>query len=101
MIERGRGTEPMPAVITSAWQAADGDLGFAFMNISDEQQEFEYELNLPDYFQDCQMPTEMKYTLVKRELGKSTTLESPGNKIFHGKDVLKPARMFLLELTPP
>ncbi len=47
------------------------------------------------------MPTEMKYTLVKRELGKSTTLESPGNKIFHGKDVLKPARMFLLELTPP
>ena len=47
------------------------------------------------------MPTEMKYTLVKRELGKSTTLEAPGNKRFHGKDVLKPARIFLLELTTP
>jgi len=43
----------------------------------------------------------MKYTLVKRELGKSSTLESPGNKIFHGKNMLNPARMFLLQLTPP
>ncbi|MDP6060153.1 MAG: DUF6259 domain-containing protein, partial [Pirellulaceae bacterium] len=53
LVERGSGARSMPAIITSAWEAGDGDVGCFFMNISDEPQTFEYEIDLSRFALDA------------------------------------------------
>ena len=53
LIERGSGARAMPAVISSAWEAGDGDVGCFFMNISDQPRTFEYEIDLSRFALDA------------------------------------------------
>ena len=83
----------MPAIITSAWEAGDGDIGCFFMNISNEPQAFEYEIDLARFALDS-LGT---YTVTKRELGRDTILHDRNLGKVTTRDSLDSAKLFLIE----
>jgi hypothetical protein len=95
MIDRGAGARPMPAVITSAWEAGDGDIGCFFLNISDEQRTVEYEIDLGRFALDS-MGT---YNVTRHELSASVVLETENKGTLRRADTLAPATMILIEFS--
>lgn len=87
----------MPAVITSAWEAAGGNIGCFFMNISNEPQTYEYVIDLLYYALES-MGT---YTVVKHVLGHQPTTVDASNagKLASG-DTLESANVFMIEFSP-
>ena len=92
----GARMRPVPAVITSAWEAGDGDIGCFFMNISEKTQTFEYEIELSRFALES-MGT---YSVIKRELGRDKTLHEDNPGIPRMRDTLETGKLFLIEFRP-
>ena len=95
MIDRGKNAKKMPAVVTSAWQAGDGDVGCFFMNISEEPREFEYEIDLAR----CALESMGTYNVTKHELGTTTELEEESTGRLTRTDSLQPGKLFMIEFS--
>ena len=89
----GKRLKPMPAIITSAWEAGDGDIGCFFMNLSNEPQAFEYEIDLSRFALDS-LGT---YTIAKRQLGQDTILHDSNPGQVRTEDELESTKLFLIE----
>ena len=89
----GERLKPTPAIITSAWEAGDGDIGCFFMNISNERQAFEYEIDLSRFALDS-LGT---YTVTKRQLGQDTILHDSNPGRVRTEDELESNKLFLIE----
>ena len=95
MIDRGENVRQMPAVITSAWQAGDGDIGCFFMNISDQPRQFEYEIDLSRFA----LNSIGTYLVTKQELGRSIVLEKQNAGVVRRKDQLESGKLLLIQFS--
>jgi len=96
MIDRGKNAKKMPAVITSAWQAGDGDIGCFFMNISEQPQQFEYEIDLARF----ELESLGTYSVTKHELGRTKPLAKSNPGRLTGTDSLDAAKVMMIQFTP-
>ena len=95
MVDPGRGEAALPAVITSAWEAGDGDIGCFFMNISGQPHEFEYKIDLARF----EIGPLATYTVTKYELGRKGSLGAKNRGTLTGKDRLEGAKMMMIEFS--
>ena len=98
VIDRGgRGAKPMPAVITSSWQATGNgdDIGCFFMNISEEAQEFKYEIDLSRFALD----SVGTYKVKKYTLGNCSVLDERNPGKLSGEDRLESGKLFMIEFS--
>ena len=93
---RGKNAKKMSAVVTSAWQAADGDIGCFFMNISEQPQQFEYEIDLAKF----ELESLGTYSVTKHELGQINSLAKSNAGRLTGTDSLDGAKVMMIEFTP-
>jgi len=106
LVERGRGTRSMPAIIASAWEAGDGDVGCFFMNISDEPQTFEYKIDLSRFALDVLGA----YTVTQHRMDESMAtptmeelcvqLESHNSGRLSRTARLMPGKLFMIQFSP-
>jgi len=88
-------SETLPAVITSAWEAGDGDIGCFFMNISDQTQEFTFEIDLATF----ELDRLGKYAVTKWELGRQTPVAAQNSGWLTGTDSLESGKMMMFEFS--
>jgi len=93
LVNRGYSTQPTRAVITSAWEAGDGDIGCFFMNVSEVPQEFTYEINLAKF----ELDQLGDYSVTKNELGRTIFLSKNNHGSLTGTDTLEPGKMMMFE----
>ena len=96
LVNRGYKTQPTRAVISSAWEAGDGDIGCFFMNVSGEPQEFDYEIDLARFELYEPLGT---YAVTKYELGRKTLLEEKNRGKVTGSDRVEPGKMMMIEFS--
>ena len=95
LVNRGFSTQPTRAVITSAWEAGDGDIGCFFMNVSEKPQTFAYEIDLARF----ELEHLGTYAVTRYELGQTRMLakENPGK--LAGTDSLEAGKMMMVEFS--
>ena len=87
---------PLPAVITSAYQAGDGNIGCFYMNISDASQEFIYDIDLERFELYEPLST---YTVTKYELGRQSFLAKKNQGKLTGTDTLEHGKMMMIQFS--
>ena len=95
-VDPGRDGAPLPAVITSAWEAGDGDIGCIFMNISEESQEFEFAIDLARF----EVGPLATYAVTKHELGHKSSLAENNSGTLTASDILEGGKMMMIEFSP-
>ncbi len=95
LIDRGGMARLMPAVITTAWEAADGDVACFFMNISNEAREFKYAIDLSRFALD----SVGTYTVTRHELGETTVVEQQNAGRLRRTASLERAKLFMIQFS--
>jgi len=96
LVNRGWLTQPTRAVITSAWEAADGDVGCFFMNVCDEPQEFAYEIDLARFELYEPLGT---YTVTKHKLGRTETIGRANGGKYSDSAKLDSGRLMMIQFS--
>ncbi|MCL5103183.1 MAG: DUF6259 domain-containing protein [Armatimonadetes bacterium] len=95
MVDRGQDAKPRPAVIASAWESNDGDIGCFFMNISDKTLTFDYKIDLAT----CALEKLGTYTVTRHELGSKTVIEQGNSGSLLKSDTLGSGKLLMIQLS--
>ena len=97
LIDRDWQTKQVRAIITSAWEAADGDVGCFFMNISNEPQTFEYVIDLSR----CALDSMGTYTVTKHvHEEEAATLDERNDGKHAAAESLESGKVLMVQFSP-
>ena len=90
-----RGLRRMPAVVHSVWKAPDSALGLVFCNISSQEHEVKYKLDVTHYG----LPEGRKYTVAMHGIdGSKNALERYDSALFERTERVPPLSSLILEV---